>query len=166
MILYLFFIYIYSRGKQNQLPLHCPQSAPVQCPCTARADRSHCIHTTWTDQGHCTHTAQGSEGTMSPVSPGSARTLSPHCPWGNEETIRPLKKICVTQHFFKGWNVPPRQHDSRHEIGPKKAVIRDIIWQHNQKPWNLRCFQLLSNKKNMHKSVRNPKISRFWLWFP
>ena len=40
--------------------------------------------------------------------------------------------------------MPPRQRDSRHEIGPKKGVIRDIIWQHNQKPWNLFIYFILS----------------------
>ena len=55
----------------------------------------------------------------------------------------------------------PKQRDSQHKIGPKKGVIRDIIWQHNKKPWNLRCFQLLSNKKPCSKVLAIQKLAGF-----
>ena len=76
--------------------------------------------------------------------------------------VRPLKNVfCVTHHFLEGWNVSPRQRDSRHKIGPKKGGIRDIIWQHHQKLWNLRCFQMLSNKKPCTKVLEIQKLVGF-----
>merc|ERR1719361_671320 len=47
------------------------------------------------------------------------------------------------------------------KLGQKKGVIRDIIWQHNQKLWNLRCFQLLSNKKTCTKVLEIQKLAGF-----
>ena len=45
-------------------------------------------------------------------------------------------------------------------------MIRDIIWQHNQKPWTWRWFQLLSNKKTCTKVLEIQKPSWFSLYFP
>ena len=42
--------HLYSQGKQNELPLHCPWSAPVQCPWSAWAVRG---HFTGTHRGQC-----------------------------------------------------------------------------------------------------------------
>ena len=115
--------------------------SPLSCP------EDYCIHIIWEGGG-------GAGGKESFSRDDYQRA------WAERQQTS-QKNFCVTHHFFKGWNVPPRQRDSRHEIGPKKGVIRDIIWQHNQKLWNLRCFQLLSNKKPCTKVLEIQKLAGF-----
>ncbi len=47
------------------------------------------------------------------------------------------------------------------KLDQKKGMIRDIIWQHHQKLWDLRCFQMLSNKKPCTKVLEIQKVLGF-----